>query len=62
LLQVYKLIPVQDFFKGCLCFVGVEKNILEVLVLVLLVNLVTAARTVAGEVAANVTVISFFAS
>jgi hypothetical protein len=40
----------------------VEKNILEVLVLVLLVNLVTAARTVAGEVAANVTVISFFAS
>jgi hypothetical protein len=48
------------FFKGCLCFVGVEKSIPEVLMLVLLVNLVTAARTVAGEVVANVTVISFW--
>jgi hypothetical protein len=37
----------------------VEKSILEVLMLVLLVNLVTAARTVAGEVIANVTVSSF---
>jgi hypothetical protein len=37
----------------------VEKSIFEVLMLVLLVNLVTAARTVAGEFVANVIVISF---
>lgn len=47
------------FFKGCLCFVGVEKIILELLMLVLLVNLATAARSVAGVVIADVTVISF---
>jgi hypoxanthine-guanine phosphoribosyltransferase len=40
-------------------FVGVEKSIFEVFMLVLLVNLVTAASRVAGEVVANVTVSSF---
>jgi hypothetical protein len=48
-----------EFFKGCLCFVGVEKSFLELLMLVLLVNLVTAARTVCGEVVANVTLSSY---